>query len=330
MANVAIPAANFERIYPTENDIAFADFNGVNGTEVNFTQIMHNRYPKNCILPILDGSGNATSDAVFVTSIGAGLSVNITQTKGRAFIAGRYIELLALSAQNVTVTATKDIYIYLTLNITGTVVAVDPMQYTTVEVVIGAKHQRPANSVLIAFCTSDATNVTQVTDMRPSQFNIPVFFNFDRYDYMAGSIAPLATPQYIAVQVPDLGMRKTFCGMVCIKAATGQSVVAGLEVNGPAGTVNNVITYTAAPPGANDVELKRFFINLDSIAAASDIGVYPGGFVLVRFKMTSAHDFFIANIPNAANTLIDFPNPFLGNVVGTANTWAWKESNLPG
>ena len=55
--SIDIPAGDVERIYPTENDIAFADYNGSNSSEVNFSKNLHWRKPHNAILANLDGGG---------------------------------------------------------------------------------------------------------------------------------------------------------------------------------------------------------------------------------------------------------------------------------
>jgi hypothetical protein len=170
MTTVNMAFADFERIYPTENDIAFGNYNGVNGSEVNFSNSLNWRRKRNCILPNLDGSGFPTNLGGFAVSLDTGLNVRVAK-EGRAFISGRYIQTLAGTYYTVPVDATKDTYLYLQLNVSGTVQVSPPAKLVTVTSVINAIHARPANSVLLAKITTNATDVLAIYDQRPSSFD---------------------------------------------------------------------------------------------------------------------------------------------------------------
>jgi hypothetical protein len=168
MANLDINFSEFERIYPTENDIAFAQYNGVNGSEVNYSKNLTNRYLKNCILPNIDGSGNPTGFAGFLVVDAGGADVAIS--RGRAYIEGRYVEMVAGADFTVTVDTDKDTYIYLQLNISGSVQVTPPARFITVSVAHKAIHARPSNAVLLAKIVTNATpDIVGIVDLRPSQ-----------------------------------------------------------------------------------------------------------------------------------------------------------------
>jgi hypothetical protein len=300
-----IAFAQFERIYPTENDIAFAPYNGVNGSEVNFSKNLNARRPKNCVLPELDGSANPTLPGGFVTTIGALLSVNVT--RGRAYIEGRYVELVTTTASyNIPVTTNSDTYLYLTLNISGVVSTLPPARFTTVTVAHGAQHTRPANSTLLSYIVSNATNVTAVTDMRCSQFHNSVYL-------------PMTDTKKYFVSVPDFGFTTILGGVAMLWRTAGLPglTTVTLTVQGPQGTItkvyNNVPTGTSAPLAE--------LLNV-SIAITPNIGRYAGGKVQVFLTQANVQVKIATNDQGV-------PINGFGTINETAGTWYFKEWDAP-
>ena len=253
-----ISFGSFERIYPSENDIAFADYNGVNGTEVNFAKNLFYRNPKNAILAELDGSSNPTSSAGFVISAGSGLDVNIT--RGRAYIEGRYLELISTTASyNVPgLIASNDNYIYLTLNISGVVQVSPPARFTVVSVALDATHARPQNSVLLGMVRTDATTVIYIEDLRPSQISDSISL----VDTVA--IPHNALTLIDTIDVGEIHFTKTLCGYFYInpRAFSGDSVSVTVRATGDSTYVENttVLPYDISS-GSNYV---RGYVNIPS------------------------------------------------------------------
>lgn len=297
-----IAFSQFERIYPTENDIAFAPYNGVNGSEVNFSKNLNTRRPRNCVLAELDGSSNPTLPGGFVTTIGSLL--NVIVTRGRAYIEGRYIELVSTTANyTVPVTADSDIYLYLTLNIAGVVNTLPPARFTTITVAHGATHTRPSNSTLLAYIVTNATVVTTVTDMRCSQFHETVYL----------PMRELPRRQFVVV--PDFGFTTVLGGIVMLwkTAPTGSLSTVTLTVQGPNGTINKVYNNVANGTTAPLADL----LNV-SIEITPDIGRYAGGRVQVYITQS------LAEVDIATDNQ-GIPINGFSQIVETAGTWYFKE-----
>jgi len=163
---IDINFAEFDRIYPTQKDIAFAPYNGVNSTEQNFTNNLNTRYARNYILPNLDGNGVPETDAGFVITDGGGLNSIIT--RGRSYIQGRYFELLTGPDFTVPLDDDRDTYIYLQLQISGVVNDSPPAQFVTVPVLHDADHTIQINAVLLGAVRTDTGVITSIRDFRPS------------------------------------------------------------------------------------------------------------------------------------------------------------------
>lgn len=237
MANLDINLAEIERIYPTENDICFSPYNGVNGSEVNYSKNLHWRRPKNAILANLDGSGNPTALAGFVCSNGGGAVVNIT--RGRAYIEGRYVELNTGASFAVTVDTDKDTYIYLQLNISGSVQVTPPARFITVAVAHDATHSRITNAVLIAKIITNATpTIDEIVDLRPSQLCDSIFIDTETAPLI---IPPVGYTQLGMVDVGDIHFNKTLCGYFSLatRAFGGDSTLVTVRATGDSTFVEN-------------------------------------------------------------------------------------------
>jgi hypothetical protein len=306
MANLDINFAEFERIYPTENDIAFSPYNGVNGSEVNYSKNLQWRRPKNCILANLDGFGNPDVSAGFVCSDGGGVIVNIT--RGRAYIEGRYVELNAGGSFAVTVDADKDTYIYLQLNISGSVQITPPARFITVSVAHNLPHSRPANAVPIAKIVTNGTPIiTSITDLRPSQFKDCCHVSIP----FGGAPNPKGF-----VRVPSYNGEYAYLtgylyGWVSALVGIGTLTINAVGPNGNFAEVQTLPTFVATGTGG----VKRFRVG---ITISTNIGRYDNDFVELNL---------IKSAPAVLNVGTEQMTTVLPEIGGM---WAWQEWNAKG
>jgi len=274
-----IPFGYFERIYPTENDIAFASYNGINGNEVNYSNNLHQRNPKNCILANLDGFGVPQTTAGFEVSGTGGLGISVTG--GRAYIQGRFIETNTGVTVAETLIASNDNFIYLQLNISGTVNVSPPARIVVVSGAIGAVHSPPANSTLLAKITTDATTITILTDMRSSQINIPVYL--DALTAVSDISTIFGFSPYRALSVPMSGncVFGGIFGVILTGGGGTPDVEIGIEVIGPNGTLSNTVTFTPNATSVNGLptDYKAIYCPIDN-----SIGRYYGNILYFRTK----------------------------------------------
>lgn len=256
---------DFERIYPTENDVAFSDYNGVNSTEVNFAKNLNYRNPKNAVLAELDGNSNPDNVAGFLITAGAGLDVVIT--RGRAYIEGRYVELISTTPSYAVggLPATQDTYIYLELNIAGVVQTSPPARFLTVSVAIDAPHDRPQNAVILGKVRTDATVVTFIEDLRPSQISNSIFL--PEVAMTDGASEVIAN-----VDVGDIKFTKTLCGYFFInpRAFSGDSTSVTVRATGDSAFVENTAIIPFDPTSGSN--LVRGFVNIPKSLALAPFG----------------------------------------------------------
>jgi hypothetical protein len=281
MANLDINVAEFERIYPTENDICFSPYNGVNGSEVNYSKNLHWRNPRNCILSALDGFGNPTDVAGFVCTDGGGAIVNVS--RGRAYIEGRYVELNTGAVIPVTVDTDKDTYLYLQLNISGSVQVTPPARFITIGVAHGAVHSKVANAVLLAKIVTNATPIiTSITDMRCAQFRdaTTLYVPFGAFPGFgpATPAGDLRVPTYSG----KYACLTAYClGFVSALVGIGTLTVRATGPNGFVDQLQVLPIFTATTIAG----MKKFpiFINIPT-----DIGRYDNDYVIIQLRPSGA------------------------------------------
>lgn len=314
----------FERIYPTQNDVADVPYNGVNGSEINFSRNLHWRYPKNCILADLDGGGLPDDLAGFeVSDVGI---LDIDVSRGRAYISGRYIEMLAgADIGPITLDDERDNYIYLQLQVSGIVGTTPPAVIKTVPVVHAAVVTPPVDSVLLALVITDGGDITDLIDLRPSQFNIPTNF----LTTTAQTSGSEVFTDYVAVKVPDIGPVSSFGGQILINPQNNSSVTFRwkVEATGPnlvrSATGTGAATSSSAEPAYGAVQLN------------SDMGRFAGNILYFRLSIER----LTGSITIDAGTGLDLFNttaiPWFGgsarpSAAGSASTWSFKEWNSKG
>ncbi len=307
---VPIPFGDFERIYPTENDIAFADYNGVNSSEINFTKNLHARNPHNAILANLDGGGLPDGTGGFeVIKQASGLNVGVQ--KGRAYISGRYIEILSsVTEYIVACDADSDVYVFLQLNISGVVNVSPPASILTIPVSHGSAPTIPVESVMLALVVTDSTDVLTVQDFRPSQISNISYTDIRIFSPFSNS-NQFTKPKQPFVKMPVAGM--AIGGNVIIKnESNGNSMTANfdLTVEGPFGVLSK--SYSTIP--ASD---DPYYV---SVYASEDIGRFVGNCIKIYIEnvvVSLPVSYSIMSIKEPTNQIMPYFN--------YGSTWSIKE-----
>jgi len=225
----------------------------------------------------------------------------------------------------ITLDDDRDNYIYLQLQISGVVDTTPPAKIITVPVVHAVDVSPPIDAVLLAMVVTDSGDITDVIDLRPSQFNVHTNFLVK-----ATSSGAKLFSAYVALQVPAIGPVTTFNGNLIVDPVTLLTVTWKwyVEVTGP----NSVIEQSGTGGSSSGKAIvEEAFINF-----TDDIGRFRGNVLLFRIAIErlTAVDDVAAGTDGTLTYPTDAPwtgaDVFPSGVLGSFGTWAFKEWDAKG